>query len=64
MLAEQKEPKLAEALIIAEKFLNQQPSCMILGDNLFYGRPFWIIKKTIGKQAIFLIKVNLQGMEF
>ena len=28
---------LAEALIIAEKFLDGSPSCMILGDNIFYG---------------------------
>ena len=35
---EQLSPKgLAEALIIAEKFLDGCPSCMILGDNIFYG---------------------------
>ena len=28
---------LADALIIAEKFLQGQPSCLILGDNLIYG---------------------------
>lgn len=28
---------IAQGLILAEKFLNQCPSCLILGDNLFYG---------------------------
>ena len=28
---------LAQALIIGDLFLNSSPSCLILGDNLFYG---------------------------
>lgn len=28
---------LAQAFIIAEEFLNHSPSCLILGDNLYYG---------------------------
>jgi glucose-1-phosphate thymidylyltransferase len=36
--AEQPKPDgIARAVLIAEEFLDGQPSCLILGDNLFYG---------------------------
>ena len=58
----QNEPKgIAEALIIADDFLNGSPSALILGDNIFYGDGF--AKKlshasSSNQNTVFAYRVN------
>ena len=59
----QKEPKgIAEAFIIAEEFINNLSSVLILGDNLFYGYELSSRLKNISKNlqnsTIFAYPVN------
>ncbi len=37
----QAEPRgLADAFLLGEEFIDQQPVCLVLGDNIFYGQAF------------------------
>jgi glucose-1-phosphate thymidylyltransferase len=39
--AEQSEPRgLADAFLVGEKFVDSEPACLILGDNIFFGYGF------------------------
>ncbi|WP_370264220.1 glucose-1-phosphate thymidylyltransferase RfbA [Limnobacter sp.] len=49
--AEQAEPKgIAQALTIAEPFLAGSQSCLVLGDNIFYGHALAELLHNAGKQ--------------
>lgn len=49
--AVQKSPDgLAQAFIIGEKFISGQPSCLILGDNLFFGHDIQKILQRVIKK--------------
>ena len=43
---------LAQAFIIGENFIKDQPVCLILGDNIFYGHGFGKTMHEIGTQLV------------
>jgi glucose-1-phosphate thymidylyltransferase len=50
--AEQPKPQgLAQAYIIGAEFLGEDPSCLVLGDNLFYGHDFSATLKSAYERA-------------
>lgn len=49
---EQRKPNgIAEAFILAEKFIKNSPSCLILGDNIYYGNNLSKILKEAGNDT-------------
>lgn len=49
--AQPKPEGLAQAFLIGEKFLNGDPACLILGDNLFYGANFTDVVRRASNQT-------------
>ncbi|HLR47016.1 MAG TPA: glucose-1-phosphate thymidylyltransferase RfbA [Deinococcales bacterium] len=50
--AEQPEPGgIAQALLLAEEFLNGDPAALILGDNIFYGRGLSGILQRVNEES-------------
>ena len=50
--AEQPKPEgLAQAFLIGEDFIGNDPSCLILGDNIFYGHGFSGMLKSADERA-------------
>ncbi|MDR2199221.1 MAG: glucose-1-phosphate thymidylyltransferase RfbA [Deltaproteobacteria bacterium] len=60
--AQERPEGLAQALLIAEEFLDGGPSCLILGDNIFYGYEFERLLKealrTLRGATVFAYQVN------
>lgn len=42
---------LAQAFLLAEHFLDGNPACLILGDNLFYGHELAVALRRVNEQA-------------
>ena len=42
---------LAEAFIIGENFIGNNPVCLVLGDNIFYGQGFSGVLKTVSERS-------------
>ena len=60
--AEQKKPKgIAEAFIIGKKFIGNDPVCLILGDNIFYGSGFTKILQNSVSELIENKKAKVFG---
>lgn len=56
---EQPSPRgLADAFLVAESFLDQQESCLILGDNLFHGVNFGKLHDGTSGAKVFAQKVS------
>jgi len=50
--AEQKAPNgLAEAFLIGEEFIGQDPVCLVLGDNIFYGEGLNVLMEEAVRQS-------------
>jgi glucose-1-phosphate thymidylyltransferase len=50
--AEQKAPNgLAEAFLIGEEFIGQDPVCLVLGDNIFYGEGLNVLMEETVRQS-------------
>lgn len=50
--AEQPKPEgLAQAFLIGEEFIGDDPSCLILGDNIFYGHGFTRMLKSADERV-------------
>ena len=58
----QKEPKgLAEAFVLGEDFIGEDPVCLILGDNIFYGLDFSEQLETVVEQTKLGHKATIFG---